>query len=387
MTAAAVRPPLTRPRDVILGGVSVALSRHLGHPVAGVRAAFVALTLLGGAGALLYAWLWALVPRERGGPDAAATRRLPVAGILLGLGAVAALAIPVGWAQPSLVPFGAAEGGLLALAAAGWTLAVDPRDPRHAASAPLVRRLAAAFLLLLGVALFPGTVIDGRPVVAVLCVVLVLLGVATLLVPALLDRVAERGAERALLARQEQRAEIAAHLHDSVLQTLAIIQNRAGPGTDVARIARAQERELRDWLFAGTDPLAGDLATELRTIARELELLHAVRIEVVTVGDVAAVESHALAAAAREALANAARYAGGEVTVYAEATPGVVELFVRDRGPGFDPAAIPAGRLGIRESIVGRMSRAGGTATLTSDPEGTEVHVRLPRSAVVEAVS
>src|SRR5690606_36516359 len=201
-------------------------------------------------------------------------------------------------------------------------------------------------------ALYPGTVIDGRPVVAVLCVVLVLLGVATLLVPALLERATERGAERALLARQEQRAEIAAHLHDSVLQTLAIIQNRAGPGTEVARIARAQERELRDWLFAGTDPFAGDLATELRTIACELELLHAVRIEVVTVGDVAEIESHALAAAAREALTNAARYAGGDVTAYAEATAETVEVFVRDRGPGFDPETVPAGRLGIRESIV-----------------------------------
>jgi signal transduction histidine kinase len=190
-----------------------------------------------------------------------------------------------------------------------------------------------------------------------------------------------RAAERAALAREEQRAEIAAHLHDSVLQTLAIIQNRAGPGSEVARIARAQERELRDWLFAGTDPFAADLATELRTIARELELEHAVRIEVVTVGDVGAIESHALSAAVREALANAARHAGGDVTVYAEATSDTVEIFVRDRGRGFDPATVPAGRLGIRESIVGRMARAGGSATVTSGPDGTEVQVRLPRPA------
>src|SRR5690606_19295290 len=164
-----------------------------------------------------------------------------------------------------------------------------------------------------------------------------------------------------------------------VLQTLAIIQNRAGAGSEVARIARAQERELRDWLFAGTDPFAGDLATELRTMAAELELEYAVRIEVVTVGDVAGVESAALAGASREALVNAARHAGGEVTVYAEATPQAVEVFVRDRGAGFEPDAVPDGRLGIRESIVGRMVRAGGTAQVSSGPEGTEVQLRLPR--------
>jgi len=387
MTVAAVRPPLVRSRDVLLGGAADALARHLGRPVAGVRVVLLGLTLLGGAGALLYAWLWAVVPREKGTPAAQPTRTLPVAGILLGVAVMLALAIPFTWDAPTLVPFGAAESGLLAVAAVGWALAVDPRDPRHAAAAPLVQRLAAGLLVLLGVALFPGTIVDGRPVVAVLCVVLALLGVAALLGPALLERATARGAERALLARQEQRAEIAAHLHDSVLQTLAIIQNRAGPGTEVARIARAQERELRDWLFAGTDPFAGDLATELRTIARELELQHAVRIEVVTVGDVAEVESHALAAASREAIANASRHAGGEVTVFAEATPEAVEVFVRDRGPGFDPAAIPAGRLGIRESIVGRMSRAGGSATVTADAEGTEVHVRLPRAAVSRPAS
>ncbi|TPX00517.1 ATP-binding protein, partial [Schumannella luteola] len=197
--------------------------------------------------------------------------------------------------------------------------------------------------------------------------------------PPLIARWNARAAERAALAREEQRSEIAAHLHDSVLQTLAIIQNRAGAGSEIARIARAQERELRDWLFAGTDPFAGDLATELRTMARELELAYAVRIEVVTVGEVSEVESAALAGAAREALVNAARHAGGDVTVYAEATPDTVEVFVRDRGAGFDPDAVPDGRLGIRESIVGRMTRAGGTAAVESGPEGTEVRIALPR--------
>jgi len=401
MTAAVVRPPLVRPRDVVLGGVSAALARHLGWSVAAIRVAFAAATAAGalfgiyelwvdgnpllaaagGALGLLYLWLWALVPREQSSPDAPATRLVPVAAVLLGAAAVLALLPLLTWSVATPLPVGAVESAVLAVVSILWTVVVDARDPRRAASAPIVRALAAGLLILLGLALLPSSFIAARPVVAVLAVVLVLLGVAGFLVPPLIARATARSAERAALARQEQRAEIAAHLHDSVLQTLAIIQNRAGTGSEIARIARAQERELRDWLFAGTDPFAGDLASELRTMSRELELEHAVRIEVVTVGDVGELESAALAGAAREALVNAARHAGGDVTVYAEATPDAVEVFVRDRGDGFDPEAIPAGRLGIRESIVGRMTRAGGTAVVVSSPDGTEVQLRLPRRA------
>lgn len=377
MTVATARPSLTRPRVAVLGGVSAGLARHLGRPVSAVRAALVALTLLGGVGALLYAWLWAFVPRERGGT---ATRIVPVAAVLVALAIAFAAALPFTWGMSTLIPTGAVEAAVLLAAAVGWSLFVDSRDPRHASAAPRVREFAASLLIVLGLALFPGAIIAQRPVVAVVCVVLVLLGTAAFVIPLLLARAQTRAAERAALAREEQRAEIAAHLHDSVLQTLAIIQSRAGGASEVARIARAQERELRDWLFAGTDPFAGDLATELRTMARELELQHPVRIEVVTVGDVDAVENHPLSAASREALVNAARHAGGDVTVYAEATPDAVEVFVRDRGAGFDPEVIPAGRLGIRESIVGRMTRAGGSATVAPTPEGTEVHLRLPRA-------
>ena len=405
MTAVTVRPALQRPRDVVLGGVSAALARHLGIPVAAVRAVFAAAAaigiplavyatwILGNAGlvsigmalGLLYLWLWALVPREESTPDAERTRVVPVAAVLLGIAAAVAAIVPLTWGLPTPLPVGLVESAALALIAIVWTVAVDAGDPRRAASAPLVRTLAAVLLMLLGLAAGAGSFVAGRPLVAVLCALLLLLGVAALVVPALIVRWTTRSAERAALARQEQRSEIAAHLHDSVLQTLAIIQNRAGAGTEIARIARAQERELRDWLFAGTDPFAGDLATELRTMARELELEHAVRIEVVTVGDVGELESTALAGAAREALVNAARHAGGDVTVYAEATPDAVEVFVRDRGAGFDPDAVPAGRLGIRESIVGRMARAGGTGVVASSPDGTEVQLRLPRRAASAA--
>lgn len=401
MTAAAIRPPLVRPRDAVLGGVSVALAQHLRISPVVVRVVFAVtavagvlfatyaiwmvgnplLALSGAAFGLLYLWLWALSPREAGTPDAPRTRVVPVAAVLLGASAVSALLVLVTWGLQTPLPIGAVESAALAVLSISWTVVADARDPKRAASAPQVRVLAAGVLILLGLLLLPGTFTAARPLVAVLSVVLVLLGIAALIVPPLIVRLTARGAERAARAREEQRSEIAAHLHDSVLQTLAIIQNRAGTGSEIARIARAQERELRDWLFAGTDPFAGDLATELRTMSRDLELEHAVRIEVVTVGDVGDLESAALAGAAREALVNAARHAGGDVTVYAEATPEAVEVFVRDRGDGFDADAIPDGRLGIRESIVGRMTRAGGTAVVVSSPDGTEVQLRLPRRA------
>ena len=400
--SAPIRPPLVRPRELVLGGVSAALAAHLGAPVALVRALAAGLGaiglvwmlyavwvqgapfagLAGLAPVLFYAWLWALVPREAAAPDAPRRRAAPVAAILLAVGAAFALVVPFTW-NPlfRLLPQGLIEGAALVVAAIVWTLTIDVRDPQRAESSTVVRALASAFLIVLGLALLPVSFADSRTLIAIVGVALVLLGIAGFAVPPLIARSSARTAERAALAREEQRAEIAAHLHDSVLQTLAIIQNRAGAGSEIARIARAQERELRDWLFAGTDPFAGDLATELRTIARELELEHAVRIEVVTVGEVGELESGPLVAAAREAMVNAARHAGGDVTVYAEATPEAVEVFVRDRGAGFDPDAVPDGRFGIRESIVGRMARAGGTGRVSSDDDGTEVQLRLPRRA------
>ncbi|AYF98154.1 ATP-binding protein [Protaetiibacter intestinalis] len=397
------RPPLVRPRAVLLGGVSLALATHLGAPLALIRILFAvpavigtvwavvtlwligapSLTLLGFVPVLLYGWLWVLVPRTAATPDAARTRRAPVAVLLFSGGVLLALLTPLSWAPSARpLPIGLVESVALLLAAFLWAATVDARDPVRAVRAPLVRSLVAGFVILFGAVLMFAAFRSSHSLAVVVAALLVLLGVAGFVVPAIVARWSARSAERAAHAREEQRAEIAAHLHDSVLQTLAIIQNRAGAGSEVARIARAQERELRDWLFAGTDPFAGDLATALRTMARELELEHAVRIEVVTVGEVAAVESHALAAAAREALVNAARHAGGDVTVYAEATPDAVEVFVRDRGAGFDADAVPAGRLGIRESIVGRMARAGGTAVVVSGPDGTEVQLRMPRRAL-----
>ena len=189
-------------------------------------------------------------------------------------------------------------------------------------------------------------------------------------------------AERVARARSQERAEVAAHLHDSVLQTLALVQKRAGEPEEVAKLARRQERELREWL-ADSEPSRPHerLADALRAAAAEIEDSHGAAIEAVVVGDAPLDErSVALVAASREALTNAAKFAstGGPVRLYAEIDDSTARVFIDDRGPGFDPEAIPADRRGVRESIIGRMQRHGGTAEIRSGSgEGTEVELSL----------
>jgi len=177
---------------------------------------------------------------------------------------------------------------------------------------------------------------------------------------------------------------MAAHLHDSVLQTLALMQRRADDPAEVATLARRQERELRAWL-AGRAPgaVSTRLAAALEAVADDVEQAHRVPVEVVAVGD-AELDSagEALVAAAREAMVNAAKFGNGStVSVFAEVRDDELQVFVRDRGAGFDPAAVPADRRGVRESIVGRMQRHGGRAAINPSPAGTEVELALPRSA------
>jgi len=379
VTSTPLRPPLARPRRAVLGGVSVALANHLRWPVRFVRFAFLCLILAGGAGILFYLWLWALAPLE-GETDAAAPviRRVPVAAALLALAGVAVLTELAGILNSSdgTVNFALVAAAIAGGGAVAWSLVLDPTDPtRSARYGTLVRTASTVALLLAGIA-----ALLSRPsaVNAVLGVVVIVVAVGVLLAPRIVTLWNDLMTERSARVREEQRAEIAAHLHDSVLQTLALIQNRAGASSEVARIARAQERELRDWLFADDVPSRGDLATELREIAAAIELDYAVRIEVVAVGESVDRPAAALVGAAREAMLNAARHAGGEVSVYVETPPGAIDVFVRDRGPGVDLAALPDDRLGIRESIIGRMARAGGTATVRPGTgSGTEVHLRL----------
>ncbi len=383
-TAAPNRPPLVRPRRAVLGGVCVAVATHLGWSVRRTRVLTIVLCLLGGAGALLYLWLWALVSLEVGTTDdpPAVRRRVPVAALLVGLGAVA---VPVALVTLPGGDAPTASSTLLVVivacgAAVAWSLTLDRMDDgRSRAYGVWVRALSVALLLLVGAA-----ALFSHPTAlnAILGVGMLMLGVGVVAAPRVVGLWSDLLAERSARVREEQRAEIAAHLHDSVLQTLALIQNRAGASSEVARIARAQERELRDWLFAPDVPVAADLAGELRAIAAAIELDYPVRIDVVTVGESLEQSSSALVAAAREAMLNAARHAGGEVSVYLETPPGAIDVFVRDRGPGVDLAALPGDRLGIRESIIGRMTRAGGTATVRPGAgSGTEVHLHLEVSA------
>jgi signal transduction histidine kinase len=187
--------------------------------------------------------------------------------------------------------------------------------------------------------------------------------------------------ERAERIRSQERAEVAAHLHDSVLQTLAMVQRRSEDPTEVASLARRQERELRAWLADRPAPgQAARLAAALEDAAAQVEERHGVPVEVVVVGDRELDPAHeALVASAREAMTNAAKFGGGSpVDVYAESDGARTQVFVRDRGPGFDTGSIPLDRRGVRESIVGRMRRHGGRARVTSAPgAGTEIELTL----------
>ena len=191
--------------------------------------------------------------------------------------------------------------------------------------------------------------------------------------------VRERNEERAARVREQERTELAARVHDSVLQTLTLIQKEP---TAARRLARRQERELRAWLYPDREaPAEGTLAAALETAAAEIEELHGVRVEVVRSGDAMLDERlSAIVLAAREAMANAARHAGvDEVSVFLDAGDAGVSLYVRDRGAGFDPEAVAADRQGLAESIRGRMERVGGTAHIVSAPgEGTEVELEVP---------
>jgi signal transduction histidine kinase len=220
----------------------------------------------------------------------------------------------------------------------------------------------------------------------VLTIVIVVLALGLILAPFWWRLGRNLAAERAERIRSQERADMAAHIHDSVLQTLTLVQKRADDPRAVAQLARAQERELRGWLFTGDRaPASASLAAALEEAAAEVEQSHRVPIEVVAVGDAPVGEpGHALLAAAREAMVNAAKFApdAGDIAVYAELAPERSQVFVRDRGDGFDPSAMPDDRQGVRESIIGRMERSGGTARIRSSESGTEVELLIePRGA------
>jgi signal transduction histidine kinase len=387
-------PPLRRdPAHGMLAGVCAGLSARLGVDPIVVRVCWLATIFAGGVGLPLYALAWLMVPAD--GPERPIVQRLlrsrrdawlvaAGAGCLL-LAAMLLLrqwGVWLGdrWVWPLVLTAG---GGALL-----WRQSNAPADEAPARSVlrlprPAANRAAVGAALVVGGALvFLALNRDLAPAREVIApVVVILIAAALILAPWWLRLVRGLAAERAERVRSQERAELAAHLHDSVLQTLALMQKRADDPREVAALARRQERELRAWLN-GRRPDEASLAAALEAAATEVEGDHGVPVEVVTVGDGPLDErGAALVAAAREALVNAAKFAGPEpISVYAEVEGERVEVFVRDRGPGFDPGAVPADRRGLRESIVGRMERHGGRATLHSVPgQGTEVELVMER--------
>jgi signal transduction histidine kinase len=382
----------------VISGVAAGVARHLGLPVRVVRLGFALACLLGVSGVVLYGWLWALVPEdapERSGDaadpatPAGATRTRIRADLLAGAFLVAAGAVLFA----SRLHWGVRAGLVLPLliVAAGAVIAYAQFDEvdraRWFARTGVGTRSAAlrlalgVLLLVLGVLLLVVQQTDllllGRTLLAAIAV---LVGVGVVLAPWGVRLWRDLDAERAARARESERADIAAHLHDSVLQTLALIQRRSQDGAEVTRLARAQERDLRGWLYGAPDADPTTMAARVAALAAEAEDVHGALVEVVTVGDGPVNDRMAaLLAALREAVVNAARHAESPVRVYVEYGPDGVEAFVRDRGPGFDQAAVPEDRLGVRESIIGRMERHGGSARVRSAPgEGTEVRLLLP---------
>ncbi|WP_419997288.1 PspC domain-containing protein [Streptomyces boninensis] len=389
----------------MLGGVARGLAGHLGVPVSWVRIVFIVLCMTNGLGVLLYAVFWFVVPLGLGGVEAAAPTvagrkrlRRPDRGQVL---AMIAMIIGAGIFLGSL-DLGRTNAVVwpLLLVAAGvalvWRQADNARRAHWAEVSrrrrliPLARGAAGVALTLAGVsAIF---IVQGstRHLASVLQASLaVLVGAALLAGPWLVRMVQDLSEERTMRIRAQERAEVAAHVHDSVLHTLTLIQRNADDAGEVRKLARAQERELRAWLYkpegTGKDEAEepDTLAAGVRKTAAEVEDYHGVPVEVVCVGDCELDERlGAQLQAAREAMVNAAKYGGqgGPVSVFAEVEGTTVFISVRDRGPGFDLDAVPGDRMGVRESIIGRMERNGGTARLRAVPDGgTEVELEMER--------
>ncbi|WP_307843972.1 ATP-binding protein [Sanguibacter suaedae] len=422
------RLPLRRPQGGrVVGGVCLGVSVHLDLPVRTVRLLAVVLALAGGLGLVAYLFLWTLVPTgdparaaaeardpslsrlaprtPAAGPDLSGRlAALPVRDILVGLlllvGGAALIGSRVGvqiewsWVLPVLIALagiGIAWSQLDETQRGRWLSRAGGRTPSG------VLRLAGGLVLaLVGVLLLvsqdmPGTVI----VPSVVAALAVLAGAALVLAPWWLRLGRELGEERAARERANERADIAAHLHDSVLQTLALIQRSAERPGEVTRLARNQERELREWLYDDRPAAGTSLAADLRALVAEVENTLAERaggdepvsIDLVVVGDCMPSETTAaLLQATREALVNAVVHGRPPVSVYLEVGAASAEVFVRDRGDGFDVDAVPRDRFGVRESILGRVQRRGGEASVRSgDGRGTEVRLCVPLATAARA--
>lgn len=400
----------------LLGGVAAGLAKHLGVDVTVVRAGFFLLSILGGLGVALYAGLWMTLPTDARFEDSspgleAASRQgrrpgrppkfedvgpvVALAAVVLGIVVLVQMLIGGGFLfWPTL--FWPILLGCIGLSVL-WRQAdeaqrerwSDPSsriDPVRAVigrggAASYARLVAGVGLLLGALTLFAAQ--TGQTGVARDVLVAGALGVAGLALtvgPWLFRLAGDLSEERAARVRSQERADVTAHLHDSVLQTLALIQKHSEDAHTVAKLARAQERDLRAWLYADRPRPETSLADALRAAAAEVEDGHGVPVEVVIVGDAPSSErSRPLVLAAREAMVNAAKHSGADkVDVYAEMRDTLIEVFVRDRGKGFDEEAVPSDRLGIRNSIIDRVQRHGGKVVVKTAPgQGTDVQLSM----------
>lgn len=369
--------------DRLLFGVCAGIAHGAGANVLLVRLACTALLVVsGGIGVIAYAALVLLLPAEPAPVVPWTARSLATLALLVAFGAVLyAFGLHVVTPPLSvLVPAALLTAGVALV----WREMTRARDAATRLDRGELVRLGAGLALLVGGAVSFLTDSDKLAGLssALIAAAVVAAGLGLIVGPQLAQARAEAEAERRRRIRADERADFAAQLHDSVLQTLALVQS----ADDLRRaqsLARSQERELRGWLYQGEGPgEATTLASALRTAAAEVEENYRIEIDLVQPSDGVLDEAMAaLAAAAREAMANAGRHAGvEEISVLARVTDDEATVYVRDAGRGFDPAHVGADRRGVRESIVGRMERSGGRAIVHSTPgEGTEVELVLPR--------
>ncbi|TCO33508.1 phage shock protein C (PspC) family protein [Kribbella steppae] len=409
----------------MVAGVAGGVADHLGVSDTVVRLVLIATTVFGGFGVLIYAALWFLMPlgtpavpaapglaaHTRGGlrtdqpppqPVTEAKERKKeksrgqvMALVVVGIGLLLLLQVAgLGIAGKMFWPLVFAGTGLALI----WRQADESQKAQWARDVrvpilgivlgkggwkSLIR--IAVGLILIGTAITVFLVQNGRLSMVgdvLVALLLAVIGIGVIAGPWVHRLTRDLNAERAERVRSQERADMAAHLHDSVLQTLALIQKQANDPKAVARLARSQERELRTWLYDEDDKTDQTLSGAAKRAAAEVEDSHGVPVEVVTVGDCELSEPlSSMVRAARESMVNAAKHSGADkIDVFVEVDGDRAEIFVRDRGKGFDVDGVPDDRLGLRHSVMGRMERHGGRATVRSDPEtGTEVRLEMDR--------
>ncbi len=377
-----------RSDDRILSGLAAGIAESVGVSPSYVRAAFVVLALAGGVGVVAYLIGVAMTVNTIDVGNKTVIGRSQKLGLaLMLLATLMTLRAANLWFGDSVVwPFGLISFGLAAILDKGdnYMRLSSRMLPGGDVSArpPMSRMVVGTVVLFAGVATFVASRSALTPLgLPFLAVLVTAIGLMLLVGPWIVRLVSALNEERSDRIRSEERSDVAAHLHDSVLQTLALIQRSDDP-SKMVNLARAQERELRQWLFeADPDVDSTLLSTALQSMAGRVERDYDIRVELVTVGEVQLNPTlDALVRAAGEATANAARHSGVQwVSVYAETADGQVDVFVSDQGSGFDVSTVDDDRHGIADSIIGRMERHGGTATVSSEIDGgTEVHLSMP---------